>query len=84
MKDIVVYSVHEDEWPCKFCDKAKALLKAKGLAFEERQLYADERAKFYVEHFIVPVDRAMPQIFIDDVRIGGYDALSAMADRGEL
>lgn len=84
MKDIVVYSVHEDEWECKFCDKAKDLLKGLGIWFEERQLFADERAKFYVEEGIPVPERTMPQIFINDDRIGGYTELAAMHERGEL
>lgn len=59
---------------CTFCVQAKALLRSKGVPFEEILLNDDEkRAQFYKE--CGPGVRSMPQIFVDGVRIGGFREL---------
>ena len=29
--NIIVYTIHPDEWPCEYCDKAKAWLSERGM-----------------------------------------------------
>jgi glutaredoxin len=60
--------------PCPLCDQAKALLKIKGIEFEERNITQGTWTK---EHLLesVPGARAVPQIFLDDQLIGGFTEL---------
>ena len=60
---------------CPNCLSAKALLQAKGLAYEERDLDNWDNWKALAsEH---PEARQMPQIFIDGQRVGGLAGLQA-------
>ncbi len=69
---IVVYS----KSACPQCDSAKMLLKNKGLAFEEVKIDDEaERLAFYAK--CGPSVRQMPQIFINDQRVGGLNGLQA-------
>jgi glutaredoxin len=58
---------------CPFCDQAKALLKMKGIEFEERNVSKDWTKEQLLE--AVPNARTVPQIFIDDKLIGGFTEL---------
>jgi len=66
---------------CAWCVRAKRLLASKGI--------------HHVEEIDVSFDRlpmmertdgrlSVPQIFIDDVHVGGYDDLAALARSGKL
>jgi glutaredoxin 3 len=59
---------------CSFCLRAKALLDQKGLPYEEIRVDSSESA---LEEMIKRSHgkRTVPQIFINDVSIGGYDDL---------
>jgi len=58
---------------CPYCDQAKALLKMKGIAFEERNINKDWTREQLLE--AVPNARTVPQIFLDDKLIGGFTEL---------
>jgi len=58
---------------CPFCDQAKNLLKMKGIAFEEKKIGDGYTREDLLE--AVPTARTVPQIFIDDVLIGGFTEL---------
>ena len=58
---------------CHFCEMAKDLLKQKGIEYEERNLAKDWKIQDLLE--VAPGARSVPQIFIDDKYIGGYDNL---------
>ena len=58
---------------CPFCDKAKALLKLKGIEYEERNITKDWTKEQLLE--AVPNARTVPQIFLDDDLVGGYNEL---------
>jgi glutaredoxin 3 len=58
---------------CAFCDQAKLLLKTKGIEFEERNVSQDWTKEQLLE--AVPTARTVPQIFLDDVYIGGFTEL---------
>lgn len=58
---------------CPNCVSAKALLKSKGLDYTERNTDDDKHFQYLQSQF--PEIRQMPQIFIDDQRIGGFEAL---------
>ena len=58
---------------CTFCEQAKALLKQKGIAFEERKIGAGWTKEQLLES--VPTARTVPQIFLDEQLIGGFTEL---------
>jgi glutaredoxin 3 len=58
---------------CPFCDQAKALLKMKNIEFEERNIMLDWTKEQLLE--AVPTARTLPQIFLDDNYIGGFQEL---------
>jgi len=61
---------------CIWCDRAKLLLDSKDIEFKEIDLSDDEkREKFY--NSIGENVKTVPQIYIDDLRIGGYQDLVA-------
>jgi glutaredoxin 3 len=68
MKAIVWSKYH-----CPYCDQAVALLKSKGIQFEERKLGDGYSKEELLE--AVPNARTVPQIFIDDQLIGGFNEL---------
>ncbi len=69
---ITVYS----KSACPQCDSAKQLLKSRSLDFEEVKIDDEaERLAFYAK--CGPAVRQMPQIFINDQRVGGLAGLQA-------
>jgi glutaredoxin len=58
---------------CPYCDQAKALLKMKGVEFEERNVQKDWTKEQLLE--AVPTARTVPQIFIDEQLVGGFTEL---------
>ncbi|MBX3205426.1 MAG: glutaredoxin 3 [Labilithrix sp.] len=78
MKAVRVYST----LICPYCVRAKLLLKARGIAFEEIDVTHDpEKRSWLVE---TTGRRTVPQIFIGDEAIGGFDELRALEQSGEL
>ena len=78
MSQIEIYSTGN----CPWCTRAKSLLRSKGLDYEEIDISSDQvRALEMVER---SGRRTVPQIFIDDVPIGGFDELSEMNLKGKL
>ncbi|WAC73443.1 glutaredoxin [Roseateles sp. SL47] len=69
---IVVYS----KSACPQCDTAKMLLKSRSLTYEEIKIDDEaERLAFYEK--CGPSVRQMPQVFINDQRVGGVTGLQA-------
>jgi glutaredoxin len=60
---------------CPYCDQAKALLKSKGVQFEERKIGDGFTREDLLE--AVPSARSVPQIFLDGELIGGFTELKA-------
>jgi glutaredoxin len=58
---------------CPFCVQAKSLLTQKGIEFEERNIETDWSKEQLLE--AVPTARTLPQIFLDDQLIGGFNEL---------
>lgn len=58
---------------CGYCDRAKRLLEQKGIKYEERKIGTGWTKEQLLES--VPNARTVPQIFLDDKHIGGYDDL---------
>ena len=61
------------KYHCPYCDQAKALLKAKGIQFEEKKIGDGYTKEDLLE--AVPTARTVPQIFLDDKLIGGFTEL---------
>ena len=68
---------------CSFCVRAKRLLAAKGIDFEEVHL-ARHDIPARMELVKLTGRYTVPQIFIDELSIGGYDDLKALDDAGRL
>ncbi len=76
---IEIYS----KWGCPFCHRAKALLDAKGAAYQEYDItMGGPRRAEMIERG--PGAATVPQIFIDNVAIGGCDDLFALDSSGKL
>jgi glutaredoxin 3 len=68
---------------CPYCAAAKALLRRKGAAFTEIDIGGNWEKRD--EMIARAQGRAtVPQIFIDDRHIGGYDDLAALERAGGL
>jgi glutaredoxin 3 len=78
MKKIEIYTGDN----CYFCDSAKRLLNKKNYLFNEINVSSDQRLRdFMVKK--ANGKRTVPQIFINDIHIGGSDELLAL-DREDL
>jgi glutaredoxin 3 len=67
---------------CPFCTRAKVLLERKGLAFREIDVEDDPRLR--EEMMKRSGRRTVPQIFIGDAHVGGFDELYALERTGRL
>lgn len=68
---------------CPYCVRAKQLLTRKGVAYHEIDL-SREPEEARTELMARTKQRTVPQIFIKDVFVGGFDQLYALEQRGEL
>ncbi len=78
MPEIVMYS---KAW-CPYCDRAKRLLAAKGQSWSEIDVEASDAA--LDEMIARSGQRTVPQIWIGDRHVGGFDELAALEDTGHL
>jgi glutaredoxin 3 len=77
--DVTMYSTG---W-CPYCDRARGLLQRKGIRFseikvDEEPMQRDTMLKRSNGR------RTVPQIFIGDRHVGGYDDLYALEKAGQL
>ncbi len=68
---------------CPYCVRAKQLLTRKGVLYHEIDL-SREPAEARAELMRRTKQRTVPQIFIKDVFVGGFDQLYALEQQGEL
>ena len=68
---------------CPYCVRAKQLLERKGIAFTEVNLSV-EAPEVRLELMEKTNHRTVPQIFINDDFIGGFDQLYALEREGKL
>jgi glutaredoxin len=59
---------------CVWCEKAKTLLKSRGIVYEEKKIGSDYKKEDLLE--AVPGARSVPQIFLDGEYVGGFDQLA--------
>lgn len=75
---ILIYSTSY----CPYCVRAKDLLTRKGLSFTEILVDEDDQKR---EEMIAKTNRmTVPQIFIGEQHVGGYDDLYALEKSGKL
>lgn len=79
MVKVIIYSKN----PCPYCVMAKNLLTNKGITqFEEIRIDLDDKER---DNMIKITGRmTVPQIFIGDTHVGGFDDLAALNKSGEL
>jgi glutaredoxin len=58
---------------CPYCDQAKSLLKSRNIEFEERNVSQDWTREQLLE--AVPNARTVPQIFLNEELVGGFNEL---------
>lgn len=61
------------KYNCTFCDQAKSLLDRYEIEFEERKIGDGWTKEELLE--AVPNARTVPQIFLDDQYVGGFEQL---------
>ena len=67
---------------CPYCVRAKALLQRKGVDYEERRI---EGSRELMREMLERTQRrTVPQIFIDDYHVGGFDDLAELDMEGRL
>ncbi len=67
---------------CPYCLRARMLLKRKGIKYEEISVAND--AELWSEMERLSQRDTVPQIFIGDLSIGGYDDMAALDRAGKL
>ena len=79
MKNVTVYMGPR----CNFCDAAKRLLKRNNIPYNEINIALDESKR---EEMLKKSNgkRTIPQIFFNELHIGGYEELRALERKGEL
>src|SRR4051812_45348992 len=78
MPDVVIYTTTY----CGYCDRAKALLDRRSIAYREIDVTNDRALR---RQLVEQTRRyTVPQIFIDGQSIGGYVELHALDRRGLL
>jgi glutaredoxin 3 len=67
---------------CPYCERARSLLAAKNVSFEEIDIEsaAEKRAEMHTRSG----QRSVPQIFIGDYHVGGSSELLALEAAGKL
>lgn len=76
---VTVYSTNA----CPYCVRAKQLLERKGIEYKEVNL-SKEPAEVRMELMQKTNHRTVPQIFIKEQFIGGFDQLYALEREGKL
>jgi len=77
-KKVVVYSTKT----CPYCVQAKMLLGKKGVHYSEIDVSDENERQKMVEK--ANGKRSVPQIFIGDTHVGGFDDLNRLNQEGKL
>ncbi|MDE2089082.1 MAG: glutaredoxin 3 [Gammaproteobacteria bacterium] len=78
MTEIVIYGTQT----CPYCARARRLLDRKGVKYIEVRVYLDISRRREME--TRAGRNSVPQIFIGDLHVGGFDDLSALDQEGNL
>jgi glutaredoxin 3 len=78
MKPVTLYGTGV----CPYCDMAERLLASKGVTPDKIRVDLEPEQR---EHMMrITGRRTVPQIFIGELHVGGYDDLSALDHAGKL
>jgi glutaredoxin 3 len=75
-------TIYATQW-CKYCERAKALLRSKGIE-QWTEIDVEALPGSWRELTERTGGRSVPQIYIGDRHIGGYDDLAALNRAGTL
>ncbi|MDO8494370.1 MAG: glutaredoxin 3 [Deltaproteobacteria bacterium] len=78
MAKVIVYTTNY----CPYCRAAENLLREKGVAFEAIDVTKDDEKRLWLVK--TTGYKTVPQIFIDEKPIGGFDNLKKLEESGEL
>ncbi len=78
MKKVEIYTT---QW-CPYCHAAKSLLDDKGVSYEEVDADDPDVRMAMVQR--ANGRRTVPQIFVGETHVGGYDDMAALDRRGQL
>ena len=67
---------------CSYCVQARRLLDAKGVAYDE--LYVDQDPELRTQMVSRSQRRSVPQIFIGDYHVGGFEDMRQLDKSGQL
>ena len=67
---------------CGYCHAAKRLLQGRGVSYAERDVSRDRELRAEMERR--SGRRTVPQIWVGDTHVGGYDDLAALDRAGRL
>ena len=79
MKPVKVYTTTY----CGYCDRAKSLLRRKGVEYEEIDVTGDDEMRMKLVEMSGGM-RTVPQIWVGDTHVGGFDNLSELDRSGKL
>ncbi len=77
----MIIDLYSSRW-CGFCMRAKMLLDSKGVEYNE--IDVDQDSALRAQMMQRSGRRTVPQIFIDEVHVGGCDDLYALERSGQL
>lgn len=69
---------------CPYCDRAERLLARKGVGEKLEKIRVDQHPEALTEMYRITQRRTVPQIFIGDYHVGGFDDLVELDMEGEL
>jgi glutaredoxin 3 len=78
MAPVTIYTTN---W-CPYCWRAKSLLEKKGVPFTEIDVTGDDDKRAWLVE--ATGRKTVPQIFIAEKPVGGFDDLAVLAKSGEL
>jgi glutaredoxin 3 len=74
-------AIYTTPW-CPYCHAAKSLLEEKGVDYEEVDVMNPDLRAAMTER--AHGRRTVPQIFVGETHVGGYDDMAALERQGEL
>lgn len=76
--EVTIYTGHR----CAYCNAAKKMFDSKGVNYTEINIHEDPaKAEEMVER---TKRQTVPQIFIDDTHVGGFDDMAELNTEGKL
>jgi len=76
--EVTIYSKDQ----CPWCERAKSLLELHNVTYNEIKIGREITREEFLEQF--PNTRTVPQIYVGETRVGGYDDLSASIKNGSF